>query len=449
MIYSQIYLRRKTNKLLIIAAVFAVATSFVVLFSRHKSVAVRVLKEKLANYEIANLGSTQVSVFWESRAKEAGWIEYGTDRSNMAKKAFDDRDLEGAPQSYIYHLATMDNLLEDTVYYYRIVTLKGAYAEGGNTDLHFRTQKKNTQIISAKPAYGKVLLPNGNPKDNILVRLQVAGYYPLVVLSKQTGEWLMPLGTLTSHSDPKNTPALAGTTKAGLDFFYDEGKATHIDTLVANITPLSQTILLGRDYSLLAQSTVMGAETAAGEGQKNTFMVVYPRENGLIPGGKPLIKGTGVPGADVFIFINSTPQYAYRTTVDNKGEWRVQPTQDIGAGSYVAAITSRDSKGGRITINRNFIIGKSGEQVLGVATGEPTLAPSPLPSPTIALPTGSPTAQPSPTIIVYISPTVMPTAGLNYPTVTPAPPRTGGNFSYLLIVGIAFLVTGGGLMLVF
>lgn len=454
MIYSQIYLQKKTSKLLVVVACLVAALSFFVAFSQHKPViAPSVLKENLVAYDIANPTSTQTSIFWQTSKSEVGWVEFGTSRDSFPSKASDDRDLVSDPQSYVFHIATLDNLTEDTDYYYRFMTSKGIYKVAGQTVFHFRTPKKNLQISNAKPAYGKILLPNGNPKENVIVLLRIENFYPLVALSKQTGEWLIPLNGLISRQTAKNTPDIAATSKAQLDFYYEDGKKAHVSTLLSNITPLTQTILLGHDYTMLAKSTVLGSSTTSSAPQEDAaFTVVYPRENGLIPSARPLFKGTGVPGADVFVFINSKPQFAYRTNVDSKGEWRVQPTQDIGAGNYTAAITSKNEKGAKITVNRNFIIAKDGEQVLGVATGEPTLAPSPTSAvlPTAAVsPTTGPTSQPTPTVI-YNQPTAVPTQPVyNQPTVTPQPPRSGSNFSYMLFVAVGFLVTGGGLMLVF
>ena len=443
MIYSKLYLQKKTSRPLIAAGIFMAILSLGMALSMHKPSTVRLLSgDRLTRTELVNVTDNQFAVFWESTRKEIGWIEYGNDKKRIVNRLYDDKDLAGSPRPHTLHLVTLKGLEEDTDFYFRIFTTDGAYQSDKSDTFHIRTPKKTIQATNAKPAYGKILLPNGKPKDNIMVFLRIKGNYPLLTLSKQSGEWLIPLNNLTRISDGARNSDIPQDTYAQIDFYDEGGKYSHIDATVANITPLAQTLLLGRNYSLLAGGTVLSASTEVNSVNRSVFSVVYPRENALIPAGKPLIKGTGVKGADVYVFINSKPQYAYRTTVDAKGEWRVLPTQDILPGSYIAAITSKNETGAKVTVNRNFIIAKSGEQVMGVATGEPTLIPTPTESPA---PTGlspAPSSAPSPTTYI-VTPTMQPN-----PTTT-EPPKSGGNFDFMLAVGIAFLVVGGGLMLAF
>ena len=79
-------------------------------------------------------------------------------------------------------------------------------------------------------------------------------------------------------------------------------------------------------------------------GSKPTFFVSYPVENAIIPASRPLINGGGIPGNDVFVFINSKPQFAFRTTIDKNGKWRVLPDTPMGAGTYIASVTSKDER---------------------------------------------------------------------------------------------------------
>ena len=101
------------------------------------------------------------------------------------------------------------------------------------------------------------------------------------------------------------------------------------------------------------------------------------------------------------------------------------PDTPMSAGTYIASVTSKDERGGKVTVQRNFTIAKSGEQVLGVATGEPTLVPTativptvvPTSSQTTVTPTVALSITPSPTLTVSITPTT----SMTYPTVQPSP----------------------------
>ena len=128
------------------------------------------------------------------------------------------------------------------------------------------------------------------------------------------------------------------------------------------------------------------------------------------------------------------------------------PDTPMGAGTYIASVTSKDERGGKITVQRNFTIAKSGEQVLGVATGEPTLVPTVVVTPTLS-PTTTLTSTPqvTPSSSPSLSTTPTPTTVMTYPTVQPSPqtPRSGGSSFMPIFASFSLIIMGIGLMLVF
>lgn len=459
MAYSNLYLHKKTDYVpFVLAVIISVLLSVVVATNRKPTGLSRKTNEKPVRYEIVNLSANQAGIFWESDKKETGWIEL-LGQNGQVEKIYDERDLTKGKTQYIYHFALLRNLKENTQYRFQIANQRGGYGSD-NGLLQLKTPKSGTRKYDVKPAYGKIIKPNGKPAEDVLVLLKIEGKIPVMALAKGTGEWLYPLHTLVEKKSGKVAQDLPDSLRVEAEFMMEEQQSSHIVSTLAGINPLATTIVMGRNYNLIAKAgQVLAVSTQEGAQVQKTLSVVYPRENALIPASKPLIKGQGVPGSDVLVFINSKPQFSYRTAVDSKGEWRVLPDNPIGAGSYTVTVTSNDEKGSKVTIRRNFMIAKNGEQVLGEATGSPTTVPTSPPVPTAPLtsptPGGSttPTVAPTPTTGSLPSPTLAatPTFAPVYPTEAPTaePPRTGTNLLPFLLMSISFVIVGAGMMLVF
>lgn len=456
MIYSKLYLQKKTSLLpLFIVWGICLLTFGLVIRSQKTTFQTPVIHEALKRREIVNLTSNQIGIFWESKKAETGWIRYGEKDTELDKIAYDERDLVPVTQAYTYHYAVLKNLKANTDYYYQIVNSKGAYADSRNKPFFIKTPQYNSQKYSLKPAYGKATLGNGLPARNIFVLLQIEDKRPLLTLSKDTGEWLIPLHILVDRMSGKVVSDISDKLKVEIEYIGEGNQNSYVTSTLAGIVPMQQTIVLGKNYSLLAKGEVLSATDKETANSKPAFFVSYPIENGIVPASRPLINGGGIPGNDIFIFINSKPQFAFRTTVDKYGKWRVLPDTPMGAGTYIATVTSKDERGGKVTIQRNFTIAKSGEQVLGVATGEPTLVPIMTTAPTVVptstqttvTPTVALSITPSPTSMISITPTTI----MTYPTVQPSQetPRSGGS-SFMPIFGsLSLIIMGIGLMLVF
>lgn len=457
MIYSKLYLQKKTSLVpLLVVGGICLILLILVIRSQNSAYQQSIVHETLNRHELVNLTSNQVGIFWESKSSEEGWVQYGEGKDALSIIAYDERDVVPLTQSYIYHYAILKNLKENTDYHYQIVSKKGAYLDRQAKPFFVRTPSQNGQRYSLKPAYGKVILANGAKAQNIFVMLKVEDKKPLLVLTKATGEWLIPLHILIDKMSGKIVSEASDSLKTEMEFLGEGMQNSIVTSSLADITPLQQTIVLGKNYSLMAKGEILSASDKNSLAtNKPVFFVSYPIENAIVPAAHPLINGGGIVNRDVYVFINSKPQFAFRTTVDKNGEWRVLPKDPIGAGSYTATITSQDARGGKITTQRHFTIAKSGEQVLGIATGEPTLVPTlqtVTPSPTMSI---QPTPIPSLTLSVTQapSPTVTngPTPTMTYPTAQPTReiPRTGGGPSIPIFTSFSLIIMGVGLMLVF
>ncbi len=454
MVYSKLYLEKKSGIWPVVAAVGVNMLLIALLITRSSPLKSRTNGTTPVRLEVVNLSPNQAGVFWETETQEAGWVELMDSSGKNVTRIADERDTADMTSQYVYHYAALKNLRENTEYTFQVAGKKGAYATETGSLYRFRTPKKGNHKYDLKPAYGKVLKPNGKPAEGAIVIVRIKGLAPLLTISKGTGEWLIPLHTLVAQGTGKAADAVSETLKTEVEFLSESRKTSRVATLFGNMGNLATTTVLGTNYSLLAKAGQVLSATDETTGQKGTMTVIYPRENAVIPASRPLIKGQGVPGKEVTVFINSTPQYSYRATVDRNGEWRVLPDKPIGAGSYVVTVTSQDEKNTKMTIRRNFIIAKNGEQVLGEATAAPTLVPTQPAAPTQpAVP--SPTSGTAPTIApsmpVATATGIPPTSAPVYPTEAPtaSPPRTGGSLTPLLLMSVSFVIVGAGLMLVF
>lgn len=141
---------------------------------------------------------------------------------------------------------------------------------------------------------------------------------------------------------------------------------------------------------------------------------------------RPRFRGIGIKGQELLITINSTPQVG-KVQIGADGSWSWRPPQALSPGIHHLSIQGYDENGNLITVNRKFIVFKSGQQVLGEATPSASLTPAASPSATI---TPSP-RPPSPTAILTSTPAPLATS---IPTSPPSPPPRSGNQSATFIL---------------
>ena len=168
------------------------------------------------------------------------------------------------------------------------------------------------------------------------------------------------------------------------------------------------------------------------------FSILFPaQDNDTTTDNRPRLRGLGIPGKEITLTLNSETQTA-KITVSTDGSWSFRPEKNLPPGIHTITIDGLDASGNKITLNKKFIVLKSGESVLGDATASATLTPTiapttiPLPTPTVIT---QPTLQPTPTPIPTSRPTVF---------ISPTPPRTGNLQSslFLLSGSVILLITG-------
>jgi hypothetical protein len=418
MSYTDIYSRKDVRIptwLSFVAVLFTVFLISIVFF-RSEPPSSKATKKTVQRVEITNLSSSQTAIFWQTEQKEAGWIVYGTSDKSFNQIAIDERDFQNNKTPRLTHYAILKNLTPSTNYYFKLVNNKELITDPEGNPFIFTTLQRTSQVSNLKPSYGKVTDASGAPLENVIVLLSIKNSFSLSTLSKSSGEWLIPLNYLID----KKTDSLKTISKDELikiEFFSDTGHDSTVRTVIPNLSPLSQTIVLGKDYDL----TVNNKENvlAASDSKVEGIDILFPKEDAIIPGGNPLIRGTGIPQADVTAMVSDEKRdITLKTKVGGDGTWNLTLTNTLSAGRHSLTLRTNDTQGKEKLLTRNFSIAKSGEQVLGEATGAAT-----------------PTASPSPASIVAVS-------------TTPSPPITGGNISFLTFSSLS-LITVGMWLLVF
>jgi hypothetical protein len=406
------------------------------------SIPTRASKKTLGRHDVVNYSAHQIGVFWKTEKAEVGWIAYGTTPQNLNQIALDERDVEAKKNTVMNHFVLLKNLTENTTYYYKIVTNDGLIGQGSAAQaFSFKTLPNISNPSSAKPAYGKVVLPNGQPAQESFVIITKDDTYPLVTMTKITGEWLIPLQYGIQKSTGK-VISFQPSDAVSIEIVADNQVSAQIDAIIKNTTPLPQTVVMGRNYTFMSDSNVLPASTSVnGTGSKHTVSVLYPKEGAVVPGFRPLIKGTAVPGKQVKISINSNPGYVFQLTADAKGEWNISSPITIGAGSYIITLKTIDDFNRDVTLTRRFVIGKSGEAVLGDATPSGTITTTPEISPSVT-PGGT-------TVTIEPSATETPTASVSG-SLSPTPTLVAGFNSNLFLYGsAALIIIGAGVMFIF
>src|SRR5438105_7272437 len=122
MSYSEIYLRtrNKPSFLLIVMAIIAVAGFFATYFQPNVTTT-KASKESLLVHSIVNLSARQAGIYYQTTTKTPSWVVYGTSSNSLNRAAFDERDTEDNRASTFLHYVPLNDLQENTTYYYKII----------------------------------------------------------------------------------------------------------------------------------------------------------------------------------------------------------------------------------------------------------------------------------------------------------------------------------------
>jgi len=429
--YSDLYTKPKLSlSKILIGAIIATVFSAAIFFLIQGSSPTRASKLKMIEHEVVNVTPKQFGVFWEVETTDEGYVIYGKNPSKLDSIAQDKGSNSQKRIKRKYHFVNLTNLESGTEYFYKIVSNNEILSEGGKDVFSASTLKDGVGNTGLSPIYGSVLNPSGEKAKDVFAMLIIGNAYSQIAVTGSTGEWLMPLQYIVE----KDTEKLLITDEnvpVSIQFF-DDNKKSLVRTTLGRTRPMPQSITLGNNYSFIADENVLSAQSSNGKNEikQQRPEIRFPKNNSVIPGTAPIIKGYGVVGETVNIEVNTRPVLTASLIVDENGEWELPVKQTIPPGNYIITIVTRDKNLRTLTISHNFSMIKSGEQVLGssdVATPSGTLTPTSIASPSASV------------VITTESPI--------YVTVTPAPPVSGGNTIPVVLTGAGILLVGLGIFL--
>lgn len=353
-----------------------------------------------------NLTDNSLSVGWITLSPTVGLVKY-QERSLWANSysAYDMRDENNRLARRYTHFVSISGLKPETEYQLTFIN-DGKWQS--NQALIVKTAPilppPNHQL---PPAYGSLWDEKQQPVTEALVYASFDGSQTVGTVV-ENGSWMIPLGNLRDQTGRRY---FVPTTKDKQRLlFLDPNQQTSVVTTINNNSPLPP-VILGENYDFTTQSHYHKVIIAQAQkfpsisGSINqTFQVLLPETDAVIPSDKPLFKGFGVPGKRVIITVNQAGTPLVGTvTVNSNRTWQWTPPA-LTAGKHSATIASFSDTDKPLLETRTFTILKSGTSVLGEATPSASLTPTPVP-----VIQASATPRTTPKTSPLVTPTLTPT----------------------------------------
>jgi hypothetical protein len=425
-----------------------------------------------------NNSDSSFTVSWVTAKPTIGSVSV-TDRGNTYT-LLDDLDSDNTPRPRNTHMVTIKSLIENSSYDVKIIS-----GSACTTDIScpIFTQKTGTKLTTASqlpPMHGTILTQQNKPAETALVYITIGKSSPLSARVDSSGLWVIPLTNLRTQ-DLTNHPVINDSDLVQITIQYS---ATETTSAVTDAKSVKQNIkipvmTIGNTYNFIdtqvkadngttsqtvlgtaTQNTIIPTGTSKGFPSGHILDILFPKQNNDTTQDKrPRFRGTGIPGKELVITLNSTPQTG-RVKVSSDGTWSWRPPLELPPGLHHFSIQGYDSQGKIVTITRPFLVLKSGESVLGDSTPSASLEPSA--TPTEVPPTATPApATASPTPVISIQPTMTltpiptatltpaPTAVAELPLPSTAPPRSGADTPTYILLGVSVLLVVVGIKFFF
>lgn len=364
---------------------------------------------------VTNLSDTSFTVTWLTKELSTGSLIYSSKKNNSPQIALDDRDIDDKPKPYLTHHVTIRNLSPVSAYEFTMISGDKKYQDAGKP-YSITTAGKLESATNLEPAYGQVLTSQNQPAEGSLVIINLPQSLPLSTLVKSSGNWLIPLNMARFSLDLKPYSS-SSVIPVSIDIYSTIDEKAHAITDTNNDSPVPP-ITLGKTYNFQGLQGKKAAEQQiASQNEEKDILgkqtdkrvdIIAPEEGASLVSNRPLIRGKGMPNKEVIIEIESSQKITGKTTVDASGLWSWTPPKDLSPDKHKVTITTTDENGNEVTLERNFLVFKSGTQVLGEATPSGALTATPTPTTTG---TASPSATLNPLISGSPTPSKMPVSG--------------------------------------
>lgn len=399
------------------------------------------ISKKPNNIIVANVKENQFSVAWTTDTEVEGFISYGESKS-MGNMGFDRRDQSFTSKGkYKTHFITVSGLAGGKNYYFKIGSGRDLY--GGDLVISKHCQDYLIPQLDGKPY--QIILPaitsqkmarmtpisgqiatdeqTKTPVNGALVCLQTAGLVPLLDITSNIGNYLIPLVSVLKQdltvleNFPDNLVEEIMITDENLN-------QTMIKVKSDNDHPVP-IIYLGENEDFTNETTESLPTTPTTTPAVNNFEISFPI--GEISDTMPTFRGKGLPGQNLDIKVESLQTYEAKVKVDESGSWVWTPPGNLEPGEHTVTISVKDENGNIKELIKKFT-------VLATNPIMPAFAGTP-----------SATLVPTMTTTPSLTPTQIPT-----PTATPTPfilPNTANESPYLifLTIGLISITLGIGL----
>lgn len=422
---------KKVPGIAVVLTVLLLVAGLVVLFSgRQKPVIKTDSSVRPVRVDTANVRDRSLTVFWRTDKPTTGYVVYTVD-DDVSLTAYDERDTADNLNSRHNHVVQLTHLRPDTDVYYNLIIDGKAVGQTTSTPFIVRTTRIITQPADVDPVYGEVIRMNGVVERNAVALLKIGQSLPLLSMTQSDGSFLFSM-CCVFHAQRREPIIPSDEDQIRLELIAEDGTVKTIEGFYADVAPLSEPIAINSSLNELAdasQDEEIAEVLSVSDSIEalNPVDIIYPREDAAIPGLRPLVRGVGEPGAQVKGRFTPAGRI-FQVDVDEKRNWLYQPSFDFQPGQHELSVETQDTSGRIITLSRTFTILKSGEAVLQAATGEATLTPTEIPTPTEVLDTEEPE-------VTSVE--------------TPTPPVSGINILPFTVLSLALVVIGAGIILLF
>lgn len=432
--------QKRVPGLLVLGVLLLVMLSISFIFKKDSAPVIVQNSSAIERVDIVNIRDTGFTVYWRTKKPTQGYILYGTDALSLEKKAFDQRDVSSRVDRRYNHVVTLSHVPHSQKVYFQLVVNGEALGQSAGVPFIAETARPLKSALDLEPIYGEIGRRSGSVEQEAVVIATIGKSRPLLTLTHDDGTFLFsPCCLYSAHSQEPFYPGKDD--KVRLEIIAEDGTSKLIQSSLVQASPLEDRILVDvkDDIHVLAQSDGEAQKTSDTVEQKPEVLaasdsiikyepvdIIYPRDGVAIPGTRPLVRGVGEPKQVVKGRFTPTNRL-FQITIDSDRNWVYQPSFDFPPGEHTLTVDTYGAQGQLVNFTRTFTILKSGEAVLGDATGSATLTPTTSPTPEI-------TSTPVPTVLV---------------TLTPTPPVTGFNILPFTLVSLVLIVIGTGIILLF
>lgn len=420
--------------LLVIGVVIVVVGVFTTLFSKiDTNEKVSAGSQFIERVDVTNVRDKSLTVFWKTKDPTTGYLLYGLTPDDINTKAIDELDTSALLKPRSNHVVNIMDLPSNTPIYFKLIVDGKHIGQAIDVPYTVETNRILVSPLDAEPLYGTIARSTGVVEPNAVVIARVGSSMPLLTRSSGDGSFLFSQCCLYS-GQTKEPFVPSDDEDIRIEVISEDGSSREYVDSLSNMSPLELPILVDQKGSDIAGTSTFEesepevlsvADTAV---QLNPIDIIFPRQNASIPANRPLIRGVGEPGNRIKGTFNNVNRI-FQVEIDSERNWYYEPSFDFPPGSHEMTIETTDDRGQAVTLTRAFTILKSGESVLGDATGEGELTP-----------TVSPTATPEATLI----PTMIATA-----SATPSPPVSGMSILPIALLSIVIIAIGAGFILLF